>query len=431
MKRGCIYSLLVAGMLSASCGGCGAVHDWVLEARIERMIGAGDIKGALRLYESCKPAPELSARVHLLLEDGYLGVDDNLHVVEQGRLALVKDPLNEKAARFLIFGYRKLGRSEEALPLVTSWLAKNRGGAEIYKDMALVFGDLGRVKEALECSSMAIEKCPNSTRVAAIHAYFVARVDGWAKSWEFVQHWASGHTVEPFFWMQVAKGAGDEGEHEEAAKLYRMVLSENANSVEASRLLMQSLRELGQLDNAEAHAQGWSETNQGDADWWNVRGACLYDDGHYVQALECFQKSFGLDEGQAKAASNLIICLNELQRQKETLVVGRNWMQAHPEEAEASFLTAMGNACLREHLSVEGSGYFAAALKLTPDDPELVYGLGRLLHEAGDHRQALKTVDDWLSGHPTAEAQNLRELQVTLRGAVGHEAEAPLSERKA
>jgi Flp pilus assembly protein TadD len=161
-----------------------------------------------------------------------------------------------------------------------------------------------------------------------------------------------------------------------------------------------------------------------DAETWYTMGRLHYTQGHYGDALTCFQKTLALNSHSVKAENNLGLAYEALNRNDDAVRVYRTaiaWQKDDPapseqpllnlaillvhrnqaEEAEQLLEQAakiapkeprihenLGQVYLRRGRETDAVKEFAAAVTLAPENPRYHYLLGQALRRAGDDVQA-------------------------------------------
>ncbi len=376
-----------------------AVVEKSLVEQLQEMVDADQNQQALALgeakLETAKPGKEL---FYLLTQASY-GADDYERTRQYALKTLEFDPGHEWAARFYLIASRSLEKYEDGLAFGRQWVEKNKNGSDVYKDLALLAHDAGRVKEATELAAEAFKRKPGSPRIAGVHFYFQC-INGDAKAGAAAaQEWAAKNKPDTFFWAQLGKGLSDAEKFSDAMPFLQRALAEGSEDHGVADEIMDCYRGLNDRAGAAKFLETYGATHEPRAYLWRTMGAMHFDAEAYGEALTAFQKSKKLDPENPSTMANLIFTLVELKRAREGIEEGQRWLDLELDTATPGLHRAIGNAYFARDRWREAEPHYRAALELDPtrmqDARELVVTLTKLNRAP----EAVRLGQEWRGRH--------------------------------
>jgi tetratricopeptide (TPR) repeat protein len=380
-----------------------------LEAQLQKLSNAGQHREAIAYGEARWEAAGPSAKVHQLLADAYYEIDDGDGTRRHAQKALELDPANEMAARLYVCACRDQDRYEEGLKLGRDWVAANPGGGDIYKDLALLAHDAGRIEEATALAAEAFRRKPAHPRIAGVHFYFQCITGDTVVAADAARQWAEENKPEAYFWAQLGKGLSDAEKAREALPFLERALQEGSTDRGVPGEIMDCYRTLGDRAAAAKFIQSYGATHEVHASLWRTFGAIHYDAEAYGEALTAFEKSRRLDPDNPSTVANIIFTLIEVKRAQEGIEEGQRWMNYELSTATPGFHRAMGNAYFARDRWLEAEPHYREAVRLDHTRIQDVRELVTVLAKQGRVEDAVIFGRKWQSTHADEKDNGLEE----------------------
>lgn len=380
-----------------------------LELQLQKLTNAGQHREAIAYGEARWEAAGASAKVHQLLADAYYEINEGDGTRRHARKALDLDPANEMAARLYVCACRDQERYEEGLKLGREWVAANPGGGDIYKDLALLAHDAGRIEEATELAAEGFRRKPTHPRIAGVHFYFQCITDDSAIAADAARKWAEENKPDTYFWAQLGKGLSDADNATEALPFLQRALQEGSTDRGVPGEIMDCYRTLGDPAAAAKFIQSYGETHEVFASLWRTLGAIHYDVEAYGEALTAFEKARRLDPDNPSTVANIIFTLIEVKRAQEGIEEGQRWLNYELSTATPGFHRAMGNAYFARDRWLEAEPHYREAVRLDHTRIQDVRELVTVLTKLGRVEDAVVFGRKWQSTHAGEEDNGLEE----------------------
>jgi len=172
-----------------------------------------------------------------------------------------------------------------------------------------------------------------------------------------------------------------------AGKIYRDILAEDPDHVDALNLLGVVMHAAGDLDLAiDLTTRATELAPDYFAPFVNL-GNALQANGQLKEAVENFEAALHLNPGAAFAASNLSSALNDMGDYEDAFRTAEGAVTLMPELPDAQ--VNLGNALLGLGRASEAVAAYGAALELNPDHGAAWFNLGNAYSDVGDAEAAL------------------------------------------
>ena len=297
-------------------------------------------------------APALQARGRTLLRLGQAAAAER-SLSEAARLL----PASSSVHSDLGVALERLERPAEALSHFERATILNPNSAEAHHNRGVLQATQGQLHEALGSLDRALQLQP---RQAAIHAN-------------------RGNVL------------ADLGRSSDALASYERALALEPRSVglllSRGRLLLRQQQPIQALNDFDAALAIEPQNYLGN--FQRALALTLLD--RLEDAIVSFDRALALQPASAEALNNRGVALSNLGRPAQALESFRRALEHDPESLQALTNGANTLTVLRQHR--EAHQWFERARNLKPDDPELNWGLGRLLLTLGDFREGWPRYD--------------------------------------
>jgi tetratricopeptide (TPR) repeat protein len=399
-----LIALLSGGPVRAQAG---AANE--SEQKLQELAEAGRHRQAVAFGEAHLKDFGSSAKPFLLLADSCYEISDYEGTRRYALKALELEPADERAARLYVCSCRDQEQYTEGLKFGREWTTRNPDGSDIYKDLAMLAHDAGRLDEAVAFAAVAFKRKPENPRIAGVHFYYQSVTGDPLKAAVEAEAWAEKYKPDAFFWAQLGKGVSDAEKPAEALVYLRRALDAGSRDRGVPNEIMDCYRNLGDREAAAKFIAAYGVKHEIHADLWRTMGAIHYDAQAYGEALTAFEKAKKLDPSSPSTIANLIFTLIEVNRSREGIEEGQRWMNLELENATPGFHRAMGNAYYARGRWREAEPHYREAVRLDPkriaDVRELVVVLVKLNRAA----EAVVYGRTWRAAHADIEDVGLEE----------------------
>lgn len=206
---------------------------------------------------------------------------------------------------------------------------------------------------------------------------------------ELSQSTSPGDATRPL----LARGVGlhQDGRLDEAAKVYREVLSETPNDFDATHLLGVIALQQGRFDAAQRLIKEALDTSPQDVAAMGNLGTSYLRDGKPEAALQWFSLALELRPDSSPALINAGTALHDMGRHKEAIPLLR---RAHAADANLYVVCNLLGACLIKcGEPQEAAELFEAATRADPENAEGWANLSVALNARGQHSEARECAD--------------------------------------
>lgn len=169
---------------------------------------------------------------------------------------------------------------------------------------------------------------------------------------------------------------------EEAIDIYRSVLEDHPDNLDAVIFLASAWRSTGRLDEAVDLYEHVGRTNPRRADFWFNFGNALNEVGRREDAVAAYDHSLLLDGNNAGALANRAICQVALGRQKAAIESYEQALAIDPDHRIA--LNNISNQLADQNRLQEAAEYLRRSVRNWPDLAEGHYNLSHVLLRLGD-----------------------------------------------
>ena len=166
------------------------------------------------------------------------------------------------------------------------------------------------------------------------------------------------------------------GRHEEAGRLYRALLAESPNNVDAMRLLAGILVGQSDVEEAEALLRKAVSLAPDYALAFLDLGVLFQEQHRYAEAIECFQRTIRLQPGAAKPRHLLASTLAPVGRTEDALDTYRQVLEQHPRHAGAWL--GLGHTLKTIGRQGEAIEAYRQCIRVRPDNGETYWSLANL-----------------------------------------------------
>ncbi len=417
---------VVLALVAAAFVGPSLFASWRTQRLAERLTALSDAKKwqeGLDLANRELPGVAADARVYFALENLHYGANHLEETKHYAAKTLALDPANEMAARLVISICRDFDDDTAAYEAGKAWIARNTGGAEIYKDLAMAADDAGHDDECLAFAEQAYRRKPANPRVAGVYFYYLLRDQDAGVVLPQVLRWASDNRPDAFFWAQVGKGLSEAEEHALGLIHLRCALAMGSNDEGVATEMLDCYRGLSDAAAAKAFVEEYQQTHRLNGAIWRTLGAIQYDADDLRNALDSFRMAQRLEPDNATTMANLLFTLVALERAPDAINEGENWLSAGRRKPTALLHRALGNAHFTCSRWAEAERHYRESLERDPvlvsSARDLVSTLGKL----GRTAEAVAFGTEWQQRHPgTQDESFMKALDAARRLTTG---EAP------
>lgn len=364
-----IVSAIVVGVAVMVMGSAFAVRKaqpHLLAIRLMEHSDAGRYEEGLALAEKELPGVTPNAAVYYAMENLHFGAN-NLEETEYYALKTLElDPANEMAIKFLLVIMRDFDRNEEGLQHGRDWIAKNNTGIDVYRHLAMLADDTGDQEAAYAYAREGHRRDPARVRLASVYFYYLMQIKGVEVAQPTIDAWLEKHTPDEYFYAQLGKGLSEAGASAKAVEVLEKALAMGSTDDGVFSELVDSFRQLGDWERAEALADRYPEIFAKDPDLLRVMGALEYDVEDYELALDYFRRSRVLDPIAPVSTSNIMYTLCELGKSEEALAEGRAWLEKGGVTPTTSIYRGMAHAYASLGIWESALEEYHRALELEP-----------------------------------------------------------------
>jgi Tfp pilus assembly protein PilF len=188
--------------------------------------------------------------------------------------------------------------------------------------------------------------------------------------------------------LQLALDHHRSGSLQQAELIYREILAENPDDIDALHLLGVLLHRLGKLDSAITYIKRALQLDPEFAEAYNNLGNAIRDKGPLEEAEIYYQQALKIDPNFAEAYNNLGNIYIETDEPDKAEDLFKRALQIKPDFAEAynNLGTILG---ARNHLD-KSIGYFRKALQIKPDFADAHWNLSHVLLLSGNLNEGWK-----------------------------------------
>jgi len=217
-----------------------------------------------------------------------------------------------------------------------------------------------------------------------------------------------------------------QGKHQQAASLYRELLTRQPGNPDALHLLAVAVYQLGDPAAAAEYARRAVSVKPEVADFHSNLGRYQLTLGNHEQARVSLEKALSLNAAHPMARLNLSLTLAAMGQPQDAIRHLREYVAALPQEPTGHL--NLGNLLAGENRHEEAMECFHHALKLNPSMAEAENNLGNSLHALGRYQEALERYEAALLLRPAyPEALSNKAALLHGRGKI-EEARACLQE---
>jgi protein O-GlcNAc transferase len=280
------------------------------------------------------------------------------------RKVCAREPRNVRALHLLgIVGYR-LGR-DDCMDVLTQALSIEPGNPDLHNDLGVIFGSLGRYREAEACLERTV-----ALRPKYVEAWdnLGSAASNLSKYPEAIRHFERALSMRPNFALarvHLGNAFAMQGRFEDAVTEYDRALAADPKFIMAHYSLAAALKRLGRLTEAAAHLNQILAIAPNFAEAHDSLGTILQGLGELNEAVAHCQRAVALRPRFAGAHNNLANILLELGRLDDALSHYEQAISLDPQFTSAYY--NFGAALRRKGKFADAAQCFARALELRPD----------------------------------------------------------------
>lgn len=360
------------------------------ERALRHRVSAG-LHAAASEYFATIPQDTHSGDVLQLAATAALEQDLNEQAETLARQALAKRPGDELAARIVLVAMRKLSRQREALDMGLEWARSHPYRArQIYKDIALLHGDLDELEQACAAAAKARRRSPRNMRVAGIHVFYTALVHGTKRARRQMLRWTLLHRGDSGFYWQCGQGFAEAGDLPLALRCYR-----KARKLDwTARVALGEVHALianGQMQEAVDAGMAWLRGNTAPeaAPVWAEMASAHSKMGKRDDALHALKQAHECDPDNPRYVNERMTLLDTVDRADDAVALGREWLAAHPGRSAAHVHNRMGIVLHNAGRYPEAISAYTTASGLLPASDTFRLNHLQALADAGDTAAAL------------------------------------------
>ncbi len=326
---------------------------------------------------------------------------------------------------------RKLGRYDEAVECYDKALKIKPKFAAAWNNKGFALSNLGRYEEEIECYNKAIEIDPKDA--AAWYNKGVV-LDDLGRYEEAIECYDRALKIDPkdaAAWNNKGLALRKLGRYDEAIKCCDRALEIDPKFVLAWNNKGVALDDLGRCEEAIKCYDKALEIDPKYAYAWKNKGFALFNMGRYDEAIKCYDKAIEIKPKYANAWKNKgigLIKLGKREEGEECLKKALELYNTNLAEKEDRF-SLYGKADVLRELGRydEAIKNIEKALRLSPNDIDLLYMKGKILLESGKSKEASTVLEEVLSRSPNmrdavADLKKVRKmLNSEIRKAEEHE----------
>jgi predicted O-linked N-acetylglucosamine transferase (SPINDLY family) len=381
------------------------------------LMKRGDLAAAMRCYESAvEREPEYTA-ARYNLGNVLLRMDRFEDALKAYRLALRFDP--EFADGHVAAGYalERLGRLPEAIESYRRAVAVAPLHPGYHATLAAAYARGGRHAEAARSCRESLSLAPADPSMHALMGNVLMES---GDAGEAAASYANAIALDPRFapaHANLGNACRRLGRLEDALAHYRKALAIDAGLAGARFKLATVLAELGQTDAAVTAYREASERDPDFADPLLQLGILLRNRGEMAEAIATFRAAVARDPGSAIARHNLAVTLSQSGQTREAITEFEAALRIDPSQAQTH--TALGNALTDGGFPERALSSHLRAIAIDPMLAEAHNNLGNAQKELGSLDDALASYATALQADPNlAMAQANRLFVMNYAGVV-------------
>lgn len=353
----------------------------------------------------------------------YFGLNRSAESLAHSKKALEIDPSDETAANLIFANAKKLRQFEENEGYATEWMARP-DAKETLRHISIFYAQWGRHEQAFEATTIGMARSPKDARMAGMHAYLLAILEGATAQKEFVDEWVSRHKPISYFWENVGKGLSDIKEYETSLPYFLKAMKQNSSADVASQYLS-SLRGAKRPQDASDWAKQWLKKHKPDSGFLKMQGAVNYDVGNYEEAIEALEAALDSDPSSAQAFVSLIVTLQQLKRYEEAIRLGNDWINQNRSQADNRCYFYLGDAYAWNHQYEESIEMYAIAIEMAPDKQRYVGNLFFSMNQLEQFKEIVDYYNHWRIENPEySDLHFEKQLSIAIDRANGQKAPA-------
>jgi tetratricopeptide (TPR) repeat protein len=324
--------------------------------------------------------------------------------------------------------YHELGRNNDAVGVLQQAVRQASGIYDVRLDYGAALARVGRIDEAVRELRAAEKINPDGSEAHYQLALLLNKEEQTTQAQRELKLFKelkqrSDANVTAGNLNNKANQLFAEGRFQEAATIYRQVLTLAPNNAEWHYNFSLALAKLGDRKEEELELDAAVRLDPNMVTAHNELGLLYLDDGRLAEAEHEFNLALGIDPQNAEAQNNLGLVYT---RQGSDKMAAASFQQAiHNDPRYTKAIVNLGLTLARHGDYYAAEQQFEKALQLEPQNPSALTALGMLLAKLDHHQQAIETFRKVVSLQPdSAEAH----LNLGIAMADGYDPQGALKE---
>ena len=388
-----------------------------LESLVFKLENKGKNREALEAFERRSSILLPTPKTYLHVALSHFGLDEYKKTIDYAKKVLELTPENETAANLVFYSTRVLGWYEEGDALAKVWLAKPNA-KETLRHISIFYTNWSEYDKSHQASTLGIQRLPNDHRMAGVHAFNVAMVEGKDAVIAFAESWTANNRPTAYFWEDVGKGLAEIDEHGLAVGYLKKAVELDPKDADVAGQLLSSFRGSGQAAQGIEWGLAWEKKGRPDFEFVKMMGALRFDSGEFELAVLRFKTCLQLDPSDATALVNLLVTLIELNEYEEAVVFGKNWTSQYPSKVTDRTSFYLGDSLAWNKHYEEAEYHYRKAIELAPQKPQYVDNLLFALNQQGKYQTSVDFYESWRPGFPAYEDAYLEKRIGEARSAL-------------
>ncbi|MFP4373893.1 MAG: tetratricopeptide repeat protein, partial [Spirochaetaceae bacterium] len=346
----------------------------------------GDYSVARELLEKQLESGGSQPKVHILLGSVLAQQGDIAGAAQEYSVAIEQDRGNADAFNNLGIMYRRLGRFGDALKALRSAITLNPDRADLRYNLANVYKVAGDIDEAAAAYEKSIELDPTFLPAYNNLGNLLAAEGDHTKARDVFQRGLYHDPNHPGLHYNIGLAQEREGDLEAAAESFGRALRSRPGWIDALNNRGVVLDRLGRLEEALRSYQEILRIDPGNAIAHNNAATIQMRRGELDDAVEHLREALRLNPRYEHAASNLVLVLSGRDDRDDVPEILAEVVSAFPDRVD--FRRARAESLAARDRLWDAEEELDTVLRLEPDDPAALHVLGLVYFRTGREDEA-------------------------------------------
>jgi len=322
-------------------------------------------------------------------------------------------PQAEHLYYYLVLASAMADNDQETIAIALKALLRLDPSLEVYQDSATIMLSRGTFADAQKTALAGLDKFPGDSLLTLLLSAAYSETGQTAKAIELLEKHLAGNATDKEAIQELIRLYIDSGQEAKASALF-LRLPETDMSVEAELFRAGVLGTVGRNAEALAILNKLLKNNPDDAELW-LELAYLHErENKPEEAIAAYRKAAEILPGNIELQFRLVTLYLDVGEYAKALATARDGRKRSPEQKEFWGLEAF--ALIKQEKLKDAEAVMRESLKQHPDDPDLLFGLGSILDEAGKKDEAMQIMERILTISPN-HYQALNYVGYTLADA--------------